>query len=213
MKRISGEWSWRTVVTLLLIPLLVLGSSGCATMFNPRHQEVPVTSTPEGAEVWIDGEVVGVTPVTVTVKADENHEVVVKLGDEERAWALERRKSAGGVLGLAGDVLILVPTGLVGGILIGLGIEGGSCAFSWGEGCAAPDAIPEFIVLGGGDDSDCRHSNRGRSGHQRVLPAGPERDHRRVRMSRSTRGRLFSCRGDEAVMLRGVLPTAKSLSQ
>ena len=50
------------VVTLLLIPLLVLSSSGCATMFTPAFQEVPVASTPAGAEVWIDGELIGVTP-------------------------------------------------------------------------------------------------------------------------------------------------------
>ena len=85
MKRISGEPFWRTVVTLLPIPLLVLSSGGCATMFTPSFQEVPVASTPEGAEVWIDGEFVGVTPVTVTVKANQNHEVVTKLGDDVKA--------------------------------------------------------------------------------------------------------------------------------
>lgn len=36
--------------------------SGCATVFSPSADEVSFLSSPEGAEVWIDGEKVGTTP-------------------------------------------------------------------------------------------------------------------------------------------------------
>lgn len=39
---------------------------GCATLASPTSvQRVPVTSDPSGAELFVDGDLVGVTPVTV----------------------------------------------------------------------------------------------------------------------------------------------------
>lgn len=47
-----------------LLVLFSLASSGCATLFSSSSDEVTFTSEPEGAEVVLDGEVVGRTPLS-----------------------------------------------------------------------------------------------------------------------------------------------------
>ena len=49
---------------LMMVTVL---ASGCATIMNGRHQRVTVVSEPPGAEVVLDDEAAGVTPVTVDV--------------------------------------------------------------------------------------------------------------------------------------------------
>ncbi len=114
----------KRMLTSALAASVLLVVSGCATMFTPGIQAVPVASTPQGAEVFIDGDFVGVTPIIVSVTANENHEVIVRFGEDEMAWTLERKIGVSGGLGLAGDVLILVPFALTS---IGL--------FAWSAAC------------------------------------------------------------------------------
>lgn len=42
--------------------------SGCATVFSPSHDPVTINSVPEGSAVFMDGNRVGKTPVTLQVK-------------------------------------------------------------------------------------------------------------------------------------------------
>lgn len=120
---------------------LLLVISGCATMFTPGMQDVPVASTPEGAEVFIDGEFVGITPVTVTLIANENHEVVLRLGGEESVWTLQSQIGTSGELGIAGDFLIAVPLVLGGVVLVSAGAQT-NCSGCWDF------TPPELVPLG-----------------------------------------------------------------
>ncbi len=43
--------------------LLGFALSGCATIIHGTHQDVAFSSSPTGAEVWVDGVKVGETPV------------------------------------------------------------------------------------------------------------------------------------------------------
>jgi hypothetical protein len=97
----------RTVGTALLISLLTLLLSSCATIFNGTQQLVPFSSQPQGAEVWIDGEFKGTTPVEVNLQLrQKQHEVVLKLGDLEQSVIIERTGISGtGTVGLVIDVL------------------------------------------------------------------------------------------------------------
>src|SRR5688572_8527217 len=73
-----------------LVPRLVLSAAamltaaalgGCATLWEDSGglQAVPVTSDPPGAVVRINGEVVGTTPLTVSVQSWKPHDVCLEL--------------------------------------------------------------------------------------------------------------------------------------
>jgi hypothetical protein len=58
----------------------VLLLSGCATIMHGSHQVVPVTSSPAGARVLVDGEAVGTAPVQLTLRRDRD--AVVSVVDD-----------------------------------------------------------------------------------------------------------------------------------
>lgn len=52
-----------------LIPILIaMMCSGCATLFSPSHDPVSINSIPPGANIFLDGQRVGKTPMTLQVK-------------------------------------------------------------------------------------------------------------------------------------------------
>ena len=87
-----------TFITIVLVgSLLSLG--GCASIANGRYQQVPVISSPEGADVTADcgrgAKAAGQTPVVVKVsrKADRCVITVQKEGYGEQSVVLKRRVS------------------------------------------------------------------------------------------------------------------------
>ena len=66
------------------MPIVVaLAATGCATLqTNGSTQRIPVTSTPPAAEVLLDGQAVGVTPVEVVVSRRAEHEIRI----EKEGW-------------------------------------------------------------------------------------------------------------------------------
>ena len=107
---------WRTLVALALIPCLLFSTS-CAVLTHGSRQGIPFDSEPQGAEVWVDGEFVGVTPVEVTLSRSQEHTVVVRLGAIEHEMVLETRSSQA----VAYDLLPLAA---------GAGVTVAACAFS-----------------------------------------------------------------------------------
>ena len=61
----------------LILLVLVLTSTGCASMVNGRHQDVLVLSEPSGASIRLNGEDVGSTPTTVKMRRRGPAELVV----------------------------------------------------------------------------------------------------------------------------------------
>ena len=102
----------RTIVTSFASVFLALSLAGCAALFSPRLQPVPITSTPEGAQVFVDDALVGTTPITLELDARTNYEVVVRHRELERRFTL-----ASGVSGTM--VALDVVPGLA---LAGLGV-------------------------------------------------------------------------------------------
>ncbi|NBC15849.1 MAG: PEGA domain-containing protein [Bacteroidetes bacterium] len=66
--------------TVLLVSALLL-LSGCATLFSGTEDDITFDSEPQGAQVLIDGIVVGTTPTTVVVDRPglEETDVTVQL--------------------------------------------------------------------------------------------------------------------------------------
>ena len=61
----------------LLFPLLV-GVTGCGALFNSKVKTISMMSTPAQAEVWIDGTMRGVTPLSLPLDNQESHTVVFR---------------------------------------------------------------------------------------------------------------------------------------
>jgi len=61
----------------VMIPLLFL--SGCfATVFKGRNSSVEMTSVPDGATVYVDGAMVGQTPIKARLKSSTSHTIEFK---------------------------------------------------------------------------------------------------------------------------------------
>jgi hypothetical protein len=97
---------------IVLVFILVQLTIGCATIINGSSQEIAISSTPDGAEVWIDGARMGMTPTKVTLKRKNDYVVAVKKeGFREATLKIESEVSPW----IAGNILL--------GGLIGLGID------------------------------------------------------------------------------------------
>lgn len=94
--------------------VVVVALSGCATMYNPGSQAMPVASTPTGATVFIDGEPMGTTPLTLTLDNRAPVTLTLRLPDgRERTVELERRFDN------VSFTVSLVPVALLGGAVVG----------------------------------------------------------------------------------------------
>lgn len=119
------------IVTLLLF-------SGCSTIVNGTTQSVSISSDPQGADVLVDGEFVGNTPVAVDLKRKHNHLVTVSLDGYETQQIAINKVMSGAV---AGNILA--------GGLIGWGID----AANGSQYKLKPDTIALQLRPGTTDES------------------------------------------------------------
>ena len=63
------------VMTVLLPAAMTLG--GCATIAHGTTQRVPITSSPQGARVFVDSEPVGQTPLVASLSRTHSHVVSI----------------------------------------------------------------------------------------------------------------------------------------
>jgi len=56
-----------SAVFVLLIPAILLLAAGCATVFKGKTESIEVASNPPGADVFINGQLMGTTPATIKV--------------------------------------------------------------------------------------------------------------------------------------------------
>ena len=93
---------------LIVLPLVVVMTIGCAAFIADRSTPIAMASHPEGAEVWIDGNKMGVTPVTIELPNKRSYLVTFKSDGQE---ATARINSGIGAGWAALDVFVgLVPT-------------------------------------------------------------------------------------------------------
>ncbi len=92
---------------LIAVLILALSGSGCASIVHGSSQEVSIVSEPSGAEVWIDGEKVGKTPVTPNLKRKRAHQVVIRKKGYQEEHRILHRVLSGAVAGniLAGGLI------------------------------------------------------------------------------------------------------------
>ncbi len=79
----------------LLIPLFF----SCATLFGPRTHALAVSSEPHGADVFVNGFKMGITPVELNLKADKSYMIEFrKEGYESVTRIINTKIGAGWVI-------------------------------------------------------------------------------------------------------------------
>ncbi|MBF0471855.1 MAG: PEGA domain-containing protein [Gammaproteobacteria bacterium] len=63
------------LIGMAVVPMLL---TGCATIISGTNEGVTFNSSPEGASVYIDGQIVGTTPLTVPLPKMKKKSVMVK---------------------------------------------------------------------------------------------------------------------------------------
>jgi uncharacterized protein YceK len=63
----------------IALSLVAASLSGCATIMHGGSQPVGISSNPTGAQVFVDNQVMGVTPVTATLSRKDHHTVRVEM--------------------------------------------------------------------------------------------------------------------------------------
>jgi hypothetical protein len=86
-------------------------TSGCATLFGSKTADISMTSEPTAAEVYIEGERVGVTPMSMNMDNTESVAVTFKKEGYKDMTCMLTKKTGGGWVVL--DIL----AGLVGIII------------------------------------------------------------------------------------------------
>lgn len=74
------SWPRPRLLPMLLaagVPFMT-GLPGCGALFNERERVVTIESTPPGAEVQVEGERAGRTPLQITVRTDKSTSVIVQ---------------------------------------------------------------------------------------------------------------------------------------
>lgn len=98
-------------INLIIAMMTCLSMTSCATVINGKTQKVPVTSYPSGAAVFVDGEMRGYTPTSVTLDRSEAH--VISLAKD--GYYQENIPVTPSMSGM-------VSTNIAPGILVGAGV-------------------------------------------------------------------------------------------
>ncbi|UCC82233.1 MAG: PEGA domain-containing protein [Gemmatimonadota bacterium] len=102
----------RKIVGIVVLGLAAAALTGCATIFSPGPDPVEFGSDPEGAEVIVNGQSMGYTPVTLQLRPEKTYTVTFrKNGYEPSTVTLTTHVQAGwvvldifaGVVGVAID--------------------------------------------------------------------------------------------------------------
>lgn len=84
---------------MVLIALVGLGAAGCGALFNNGPELVTFTSSPDGAEVLINGARRGTTPISIPLAKDEDYAITFrKDGYEDVVATINKKVGAGWVI-------------------------------------------------------------------------------------------------------------------
>ena len=103
--------------TFLLICSMLLLSS-CATIMHGTKQSVGISSNPSNANVWLDRQYCGTTPLLVDMSRKDNHIVSLQLDGYQPYEVIFSRQLSGWVFGnvVFGGIIGLAVDAISGGI-------------------------------------------------------------------------------------------------
>lgn len=109
-------WRKNTFLFLFVTLTSVLLAPNCATLMRKRTQRIPVTSSPVGATVIVNGQQQGVTPLEIRLVRKKKGQVIRIESPGYNPFEIRlKRKMSGGPI--AGNVLIGLIPGVVPAVL------------------------------------------------------------------------------------------------
>jgi hypothetical protein len=88
----------KTKLALFLTVCLVLSLTSCATLFKGTTEEVNFGSNPTGAEVWVDGKLMGTTPINFRLITKKVYLIEFKYQDQTKSVYLNNHVGAGWIV-------------------------------------------------------------------------------------------------------------------
>ncbi len=85
----------KRLLSFVVVAVMLVSFSGCATIFRGPNQQVGLNASTPGAEVFIDGQKVGVTPMKLSLKTDKQYTITFKkAGFKDATYRLTNRVGA-----------------------------------------------------------------------------------------------------------------------
>lgn len=97
---------------LVMIFVMLLFTSGCATITTGRNQRVPIDSNPQGANVTVSSGYRGITPCSFELERNKDHVIKISLKGYRTAQIQLKKTVCGST---AGNIIL--------GGFIGLGVD------------------------------------------------------------------------------------------
>ena len=126
---------FKKLLLLCALTVMLVFFANCGTIIQGTSQQVSVSSNPSDAEVTVDGQQMGRTPVVLDLKRKDKHTVRITLEGYQPYEAAIARKVSGWIVG---NILF--------GGLIGLAVD----AISGGMYKLSPDQITAELRENGG---------------------------------------------------------------
>ncbi len=121
--------------------LVAVATTACGTLFNSKIKTIDMTSSPTQAEVWIDGNMRGMTPLSLELDNQTSHTVIFRReGHSDVVCELSSNTGAGWIIldVLSGLLPIIVDA--VTGDWNGIGQDACNVTLPTAPGGAAPAA-------------------------------------------------------------------------
>ena len=91
--------TWLKITAVIAIVSLGFFTGGCATIVKSTTQTISVTSSPAGADVRLDGDPVGRTPLSFKAKRKYDHLVTIEKAGYNPSYVAVTRSIGGAVFG------------------------------------------------------------------------------------------------------------------
>jgi len=101
----------KKLISSALIVVFVLSLSGCAAIFKGNSSKVDTNSTPKGAQVYVDGNLMGETPIRLKLESKRTYAIEFRMeGYKSKTFNITNHVGAGWIIldVLAGLVGVIV---------------------------------------------------------------------------------------------------------